>query len=187
MSMIFPRFNEFSPLFRLADEFEKATRPFPHSNQRSFAPKFDVKETKEGYELHGELPGIEQSNINIEWPDDHTLTISGHSERVTKSSNATEPEITEVKDDHHQPTVEDDEGDSSNNAVATTSGNKSVAKSGDEPRFWVTERSFGSFHRTFQFPTQVDHDAVSANLKNGVLSVLVPKAKAKQPRKVNIQ
>jgi HSP20 family molecular chaperone IbpA len=57
----------------------------------------------------------------------------------------------------------------------------------DKSRYWITERSVGSFHRTFQLPTRVDHDGVKANLKNGILNILIPKAKAKEPRKVNIE
>ncbi|SMY30333.1 unnamed protein product [Zymoseptoria tritici ST99CH_1A5] len=47
---------------------------------RSFTLKFDVRETKDNYELHGELPGIDQKNINIEFSDAQTLTIKGRTE-----------------------------------------------------------------------------------------------------------
>merc|ERR1712029_19797 len=73
---LFPRFTqEFAPIFRLFDEYDRqAYRDVDRQFQsvRSFTPKFDVKETKNAYELHGELPGIEQKNINIEWTDNNT-------------------------------------------------------------------------------------------------------------------
>jgi HSP20 family molecular chaperone IbpA len=179
MSLFFPRFNEFSPVFRLADELERATREASNIEAgRSFAPKFDLHETKDAYELHGELPGIEQSDINLEWSDDNSLNISGKREKVrTESSEG------------------NDGGDGGEHSQAANTGNKAVAKksetavakAADGPRYWITERSFGSFNRTFQFPTNVNQEAVKASLKNGVLTVIVPKAKAKEPRKITIE
>lgn len=49
-----------------------------------------------------------------------------------------------------------------------------------EPRFR------GSFERTFRFPERIDAANVRASLKNGLLSITVPKAKAPEVRKVLI-
>jgi HSP20 family molecular chaperone IbpA len=198
MSVLLPRFQEFSPFFRLADEIDRATRAHTHGpNLRSFAPRFDVNESKEAYELYGELPGVEQSNINIEWSDDKTLTISGRTEKHNKSGNVSD--VTEVNEEdkaegnsnYQKPTVEEAgevTAKSTETAVAPSTLSKPVAKhSSDKPRYWITERSVGSFNRTFQFPTHVDHDGVKANLKDGILHLVVPKAKAREPRKVNIE
>jgi HSP20 family molecular chaperone IbpA len=198
MSFLFPRsnFQEFSPLFRLADELDRVARSghgqHSNSNWRSFNPRFDVKETADAYELHGELPGIERKNINIEWSDENTLTISGHTEhRSELTSDGEAIEVTdENKHEYHKPTVEDESAKDTKpedqTTVTKTSADRTVAKADDRvPRYWITERSVGSFHRTFQFPS-VDHDGVTANLKDGILSVIVPKAKAKEPRKVTI-
>jgi HSP20 family protein len=199
MSLLFPAFQEISPLFRLADELERTNRSGmsgSNHNHRSFSPRFDVKETKEAYELHGELPGIEQEQINIEWSDNNTLTISGQTEHRHEFSN-TGQDIANVAESneksgeaaYHKPTIEDeganDEGESV--ALTKTSQNREVAQADDNnPKYWVTERSFGSFHRTFQFPSRVDYDAVQASLKQGILTIKVPKAKTKEPRRVQI-
>lgn len=42
-------------------------------------------------------------------------------------------------------------------------------------RYWVSERSVGEFQRTFAFPAKVDRERIKANLKNGILTVVVPK------------
>lgn len=196
---LFPRFtNEFAPLFRLFDEYDRqAFRGLDRElsqSIRSFTPKFDVKETKENYELHGELPGIEQKAINIEWTDNNTLTISGRHENVREEgqrpqgfieNNGEEPQ---KKIESHQPTVEDESAEA-NTKVATQSGQKDVAKHGEQPKvkYWVSERSVGEFHRSFAFPARVDQDAVKASLKDGILSIIVPKAKAPVARKINIE
>ena len=194
---LFPRFTqEHAPLFRLFDEFDRQAfrnidREF--NNIRSFTPKFDVKETKEGYELHGELPGVEQKDINIEWTDNNTLTISGRHEHVREEGQRPQgfienSEAPEQKKLGHQPTVEDDPSES-NSKVAKQSDQKEVSKQDEsaKSKYWVSERSVGEFHRSFAFPARVDQDAVKASLKNGILSILVPKASAPQARKINIE
>jgi HSP20 family molecular chaperone IbpA len=188
---LFPRFQEFSPLFRLLDDYDRASRQAFRgidTNLRSFSPKFDVREVKDAYELHGELPGIEQKDINIEWADSNTLSISGRAEHCSERGTRPQGFIEEGEGSHeyHKPTVED-EGEGGDKAVTKT-GTKEVAKmSEDEPKYWVTERFVGEFHRSFSFPARVDQDAVKASLKNGILSIVVPKAQAPKPRKIAIQ
>ena len=196
-SILFPRFNEFSPIFQLANEIDRATRSSSSAmSSRSFAPKFDVKELKDHYELKGDLPGVEQKNINIEWADESTLTISGSTESSFSSTN-----VSDVTDDqaaaaegngsgYHKPTVEEEGQEQQQKQVTKTSeGRKDVTRAADEhqPRYWITERSVGSFARTFNFPTGVDHDGVKASLKQGVLNIFVPKAKKASPRRVMIE
>jgi HSP20 family molecular chaperone IbpA len=189
MSLFYPNFDRFSPLFRLADELDRATRQSSQVNRRSFAPRFDMKEQKESYELQGELPGIERSNINIEWSDDNTLVICGHTEKSYEYNSSEAAEVVDGSGDEaskRHSTVENEGG--SLTSLAKESENKEIAKAGENtPRYWITERSTGSFHRTFQFPTSVDHEAVKASLENGILNISVPKAKAKEPRKIAIQ
>jgi len=57
----------------------------------------------------------------------------------------------------------------------------------DGSRYWVSERSVGSFARTFKFPNRVDQENVKASLKNGILSVVVPKAAQPASRRINIE
>lgn len=45
----------------------------------------------------------------------------------------------------------------------------------------------GSFERTFRFPERIDAAGVRASLKNGLLSITVPKAKAPEVRRIVIQ
>lgn len=185
---IFPRFtSEFSPLFRLFDEYERSFKDMGMGTERlrTFSPAFDVKETKESYELHGEFPGVEQKDINIEWQDAQTLSIHGRHEEVREEGQRPRGFIEEPKDTKgKQPTVED-EGEQTQVAKK---GSQDVAKKGDDqPKYWVSERSVGEFHRSFAFPSPVDQDAVKASLKNGILSIVVPKARAKEPRRVKIE
>ncbi|KAF2742004.1 HSP20-like chaperone [Sporormia fimetaria CBS 119925] len=56
-----------------------------------------------------------------------------------------------------------------------------------ETREWLSERVRGSFERTFEFPERIDMANVTASLKNGVLSISVPKAPAFEKKRVMIQ
>jgi HSP20 family protein len=194
---LFPRFTqEFAPIFRLFDEYDRqAFRDIDQQfkSVRSFTPKFDVKETQEGYELHGELPGIEQKDINIEWTDNNTLSISGRHENVREEGQRPQNFIEngdEQRKLEHQPTVEDEPAGTANKETQVTQkSQQDVSKQEDsfKPKYWVSERSVGEFHRSFAFPARVDQDAVKASLKNGILSIVIPKAQAPQSRKINIE
>ena len=182
-------------MFRLFDEYDRqAFRDIDRQfkSAQSFTPKFDVKETKDGYELHGELPGVEQKNINIEWTDNNTLTISGRHEVVREEGQHPQGFIEQGEEqkkvEHHQPTVEDEATDSKESQV-TKQSEQQVSKQDETPksRYWVSERSVGEFHRSFAFPARVDQDAVKASLKNGILSIAIPKAQAPQSRRINIE
>jgi len=49
------------------------------------------------------------------------------------------------------------------------------------------ERSYGSFVRNFAVPGTVDTDRVSADYKDGVLTVTLPKKEAAKPRQVKVE
>lgn len=49
-------------------------------------------------------------------------------------------------------------------------------------RFHVVERTYGAFERTFAFPTEIDATKVSAEFKNGILTVRLPKATNGKPK-----
>lgn len=175
------------------DDYDRVARELSRDaskSLRSFQPKFDVKETKETYELHGELPGVEQKDVEIAWQDGNTLSVSGHIEhRVERKKGYVEGEGEGEEQKSKQPTVEDEqvEGEKQETSVTATGSKEVQKKPEDEGRYWITERSVGEFHRSFSFPSPVDHDNIKATLKNGVLTVIVPKARRTQPKRINIE
>lgn len=48
------------------------------------------------------------------------------------------------------------------------------------------ERGHGSFSRTFQLPLPIAADKATADLKDGVLTVVVPKAAEPSPRRIRV-
>jgi HSP20 family protein len=69
----------------------------------------------------------------------------------------------------------------------TVTGKREPEERKEGENFFATERSFGGFSRTFSLPEGVDPNAVGAELKNGVLTLTVPKVPEVQPRKISIQ
>lgn len=196
---LFPRFpsSELGPLFRLIDDYasQNPSGTSTSSSVRAFHPKFDVREHNDSYELQGELPGIEQKDIHIEFADPHTLIIKGRVEREYASDNShtARGRITGEMTSHTGPkvTVEDDEAEKS--GTVEKEGHVSKASGGgggekkDGTKYWVSERSMGEFHRAFSFPSRVDQDAVKASLKNGILSVVIPKAISHQAKRILVE
>jgi len=115
-------------------------------------------------------------------------------------------------DSYHAPTVEDDENEYeqvSNPDSTTPTGTAGAEKTAEQPtaevspqsaasapaktdysarkaRYWLTERSVGSFTRRFTFAQHVEYDAVTASLKDGVLNIVVPKASKVEQKKIEI-
>ena len=56
-----------------------------------------------------------------------------------------------------------------------------------EVRVYAAERVSGSFERSIRLPEFVDGERISAEFVNGVLTVMVPKAQAAQPRRIEIK
>jgi HSP20 family protein len=48
------------------------------------------------------------------------------------------------------------------------------------------ERSSGSFDRTIQVPIQIDPDAITAELQEGMLVLFIPRAESEKPRTIKI-
>ncbi|QFT91992.1 Spore protein SP21 [Roseovarius sp. THAF9] len=73
--------------------------------------------------------------------------------------------------------------------IVTVKGEKSAEREEKGDTWFFSERQFGSFSRTFRLPADADGDKVDAALKDGVLTITVPKTTPKAPeaRKVSIK
>ena len=97
---------------------------------RAFIPSVEVRETKDQYAFHADLPGVSEEDV--------TISIEGN--RLTISGTREQEEEREEGSQYH-----------------------------------VYERSYGTFTRSFLLPEGADVDNVKADLKNGVLTIQVPK------------
>lgn len=116
----------------------------PASTERTvfdFVPDFEVKETNDGFVFKGDVPGVEEKDLDIQLTG-NMLTIRGNKEEEKR-----------------------DEGD----------------------KFYTYERSYGSFARSFALPEGVDGERIHAELKDGVLTLAVPKTTEVKSTKVKVK
>ena len=109
-----------------------------------WVPALDVAERQDAYIVHVDLPGVEQSQLELSF-EQNVLTISGS-----------------------KPATFD------------------ASKDG-ELRVYAAERVTGAFERSIRLPEFVDGDRISADYRNGQLSITIPKAHAARPRKIEIK
>jgi len=69
----------------------------------------------------------------------------------------------------------------------TISGKREEEQRDEGDRYWAVERSYGSFTRSFTLPEGVSPDQIDASLESGVLKVRIPKAKAEEPKRIQIK
>lgn len=65
-------------------------------------------------------------------------------------------------------------------------GRREAEPRGDNETYHAFERSFGSFSRSFLLPEPVAAEHVHAELKEGVLTLSVPKSPGARPQKIHI-
>jgi HSP20 family protein len=69
----------------------------------------------------------------------------------------------------------------------TLRGQKKVPEGLKEEQFRRIERNYGAFSRSFTLPNTVDATKVSAEYKNGVLTVKLPFREEAKPRTINVE
>jgi len=65
-------------------------------------------------------------------------------------------------------------------------GHRRRKKESLEENYLLLERHFGSFTRIFNLPKMVQPDGIKASYKNGILELILPKAKEEKPKKIQI-
>ena len=71
----------------------------------------------------------------------------------------------------------------------TIKGEKKEEKEEQKKDYFVSERHYGSFQRSFSVPDGIDSDKIEATFKNGVLTVTLPKTPQaqKQEKRIDIK
>ena len=72
------------------------------------------------------------------------------------------------------------------NSTLVLKGTKKFESEVKEENYRRVERSYGTFHRSLTLPNTVDASRVSAEFKNGVLTVRLPFREEAKPRTINV-
>jgi HSP20 family protein len=85
-------------------------------------------------------------------------------------------------------TKDDIEVNLSENTI-TLSGEKKKEEKVEKKNYYRLERSYGSFRRSFELPTEVQAEKAKASFKNGVLEIRIPKTEEakKKVQKIKIE
>jgi HSP20 family protein len=65
-------------------------------------------------------------------------------------------------------------------------GEKKVARDVKEDQFHRIERRYGAFSRAFSLPPSVDSSRISAEYRNGLLTVRLPLREEAKPRQIKV-
>lgn len=71
--------------------------------------------------------------------------------------------------------------------VLTLKGEKKREEAPDTTTCLINERCFGLFERSFTLPVDIQTDKISAQYKNGVLTVTLPKAEEVKPKEITVK
>jgi len=72
------------------------------------------------------------------------------------------------------------------NGTLVLKGQKKFDEAVKEEHYRRIERNYGQFYRTFTLPNTVDASKVSADYKNGILTVKLPFREEARPRTINV-
>ncbi len=110
------------------------------------------------------------------------LATGGWSPRVdifeSESELVLEAELPGMQRDDFEVSIE--------NNVITLRGERKFEKKDESDNYHRVERAYGSFTRSFSLPRSVSADGTTADFKNGVLRVTLPKKEEAKARKIEI-
>jgi HSP20 family protein len=66
-------------------------------------------------------------------------------------------------------------------------GERKISAESSDAKYHRREREAGNFSRIVGLPGEIDPDKVEADLVNGILTVVVPKAQVAKPRQISVR
>ncbi|KAJ1332601.1 hypothetical protein BSLG_008230 [Batrachochytrium salamandrivorans] len=156
--------------------------PFTSSMQQQLRyPLMDVHETEQAYVVSAEVPGVPRNSLNCEVVHGDTLVISGKFiAGADKGASEVAPDNVNVGSDN-AAAGSDSITDTDHNQDRASAGEiETTAEKGgkavlDNATMHTNERVYGSFRRSISFASRIDAAKLKATLKDGVLTVQIPK------------
>jgi HSP20 family protein len=122
----------------------------------------------------GDFYGRPQEDLTRSaWVPAVDIYSNGQHELVLKA------ELPDMKEEEIEVTVEDN--------TLTLRGERKLDAEVTEDQFHRIERSYGSFARMFSLPPTVDAGKVSAQYKDGILTVRLPLREEAKPKQIKVQ
>ena len=119
----------------------------------------------------------------LDWPFGPTRSVAGWAPALDVSETDTEFSI-----QAELPGVDPKDVEISiTGRSLTLSGQKKESTERKDANCYHSECRFGSFSRSLQLPESVDPDKVSAEHKNGVLMIRLPKRESETPKRITVE
>jgi HSP20 family protein len=119
----------------------------------------------------------------VRGPGEEAMTVSEWTPLVDITEDDKEylikAELPEVKKEEVKVTVE--------NGTLTITGERKFEKEEKGKKYHRIERAYGSFMRSFTLPEGAAGDKVSADFKDGVLKVHLPKSAEAKPKSIDVK
>ena len=136
---------------------------------------------RDPFSLARDLLGWDPLFRAVDWP-----TREREAAAFTPSFNVVErddayhitADVPGMKEEDFDVTVQDN--------YLVISGSRSAEQRKEGDSYYIHERRFGNFSRTFALPDNADPEKIDADLKNGVLELRVAKRETARPRKVSL-
>lgn len=100
--------------------------------------------------------------------------------------------LTEDKDNYYVraelPGVQADAMDiqATGNSISI-SGERTIAHEGENAKYHRREREAGKFSRMMDLPGDIDSEKVTANLQEGILTIVIPKTEKAKPKQITVK
>jgi HSP20 family protein len=123
---------------------------------------------------------FERSSFDIEpfWPRTTTLSVPVVDVAETDKEFRVTAELPGLDEKDVEVTLSDD--------VLTIRGEKKEEKEEKEKNYYLSERRYGSFQRSFRLPTGIDQNKIEAAFQKGVLNIALPKTEEAQKKQKKI-
>ena len=142
-----------------------------------------------GWGFRSQLQDLERMRQQME-----RLFSGGSEGRLPSAQAGVFPAINLTEDKDHfyvraeLPGVKSDELDIQATANGLSiSGERKMEVQQENVRYHRRERESGKFSRMVGLPAEIDADGVSATLKDGLLTISVPKAEIAKPRQISVK
>ena len=163
---------------RAANEPNRQRRKYTHMNALTRWDPF--KEMDELQRRLGSIFGLAPKRVGTGKED---MTVAQWLPLVDITEDDKEylikAELPEVKKDEVKVTVE--------SGVLTLSGERKFEKEENNKRYHRVERAYGSFTRSFTLPDDADAAKITAEFKDGLLTVRLAKSEHAQPKSVEVK
>jgi HSP20 family protein len=160
---------------------------------QTWAPHIDISETDQEYHIEADLPGVRQEDIDVR-VQDGMLTL-----RAQMQQGEDQPQTTQATSAQNQNAPQNMQGQATDQEHVARDQNNTQDRDGTSPkmenqnvqsnrRYHQRERRMGYFERSMTLPPNIDENKITAQFKNGVLTLCIPKqAQAPQSHRIQIQ